>query len=83
MVHKKTCNEVIAVTQTFGGLGLKMKTRKTQIMLFGGSHNLSRNDTPQIDIDCERLVCESVIKDLGVYLDRHMMFSAHADQLVR
>ena len=38
---------------------------------------------PQIDIDGERLVCEPVIKDLGVYLDQHMTCSRHVDHLVR
>ena len=52
-------------------------------MLRDGSHTLSRIDTPQIDIDGERLVCEPIIKDLGVYLDRHMTFSKHVDHLVR
>ena len=43
----------------------------TQIMLCGGSHIFSCIDTSQIDTDGERLVCELVIKDLDVYLDRH------------
>ena len=54
-----------------------MNTGKTQIMLCDGSYTLSLIDTPQIDIDGERLVCEPIIKDLGVHLDRHMTFSKH------
>ena len=51
-------------------------------MICGGRHTLSSINTPQIDIDGERLVCEPVIKDLGVYLDQHMTFSRHVDHLV-
>ena len=67
----KTCNGIVAARQSFGGLGLKMNTGKTQIMICGGRHTLSSINTPQIDIDGERLVCEPVIKDLGVYLDQY------------
>ena len=60
-----------------------MNTGKTQIMICGGGHTLSSINTPQIDIDGERLVCEPVIKDLGAYLDQRMTFSRHVDHLVR
>ena len=54
-----------------------MNIGKTQITICGDRHTLSCIDTCQIDIDGERLVCEPVIKDLGVYLDQHMIFSTH------
>ena len=62
---------------------IKMNTGKTQIMICGGRHTLSCIPTPQIDIDGERLLCEPVIKDLGVYLDQHMTFSRYVGHLVR
>ena len=38
---QKTCNGIVAARQSFGGLGLKMNTGKTQIMICSGRHTLS------------------------------------------
>ena len=43
---KTTCNGIVATRQNFGGLGLKVNTAKTQIMICGGRHTLSCIDTP-------------------------------------
>jgi len=65
-----------AAERLFGDLGLKMNTEKT-------SQALARvHPVPELRAGDNIVATEPVVKNLGVYLDQNMTFSAHVDHLV-
>ena len=68
----------------FAEMNLKMNAAKTQGLLCGKKLLLSRvPGLPAMDIGGKSLELETVVKDLGVLLDSHMTFSAHAEHIAR
>ena len=75
--------EVLSATCSFAGLGLKISTSTTHIILCGRRPALSRlNHVHTITIEDEEMASKLVIKVLGVHRDQYMTFTAHVDHTV-
>ena len=63
--------------------GLKINAAKTQFIVLGTREMIRRIPPISVTFSGSTIACSNTVKNLGVWIDRDMSFTAHTDDVVR